>query len=110
MALVAGTVTVSDSGEVTATDSSMAKDIYCELADCHQIDTGVPLPHGPPGVSILRIYAAWATRFATGVVKNLVANADVIITVTDGGLQISTAVGEETQPPPADVVLSGTLE
>lgn len=54
--------------------------------------------------------AAICTAFAEAFVEHLVADGDIRITTSDGGLQRDPATGDPTDAPSSDVVLSGAIE
>gem|GEM_PF-4500937 len=47
---------------------------------------------------------------ASGVVSHIKANADVIVTTSNGGLQRDPSSGDPTDPPSSDQTLSGAVD
>lgn len=110
MALIAtgGTVVVADDGTVTTKDG-MAGEIFDEFIDNYEVDRGIPLPKGPDGAAIQQEFAIMSTRFAGGVVKHLLANAQLQVQAADGGLQRDNTVGNPATLAPVAPVTFGNL-
>lgn len=109
MALLAGTVTISDDGAVSGTANSLALDMYNRMwtryATALLAAQQIPPPPGPQLASVRRGMAWLAEDMAAAVVGHFTAFGAARITTSRDALQTSTAAGNPTDAPPAQVDL-----
>jgi hypothetical protein len=86
MAMIAGSVSVTDAGVVTK--SGMAEAIYDQMIGIYAlVAPAVVVPSGPQGVPIKRAQAMFANAMAAGITGYIIANAKARIAIGQGGLQ-----------------------
>ena len=107
MAMIAGSVTVDDDGNVVK--SGAAEAVYDVLVADAALDFAPdPLPSGPDGAKILKGLARMANTIAA-LIPYIQANAQLKVFATDSGLQKSTSVGVLTAQPDADATFGAIL-
>lgn len=88
MAMIAGSVTVSDAGAVTK--SGMAEAIYDQLIGLYAVQVPpIVVPNGAAGVLIKRAQANFANALATALTGYITTNAKARVAIGQGGLQVT---------------------
>ena len=108
MPLSSAAVTIADDGAETLPANSMATAIYNGMKASVEAQYG-PLPTGADGANQKKGLAVQANGIAAGVVSDIVANGDVTVGASDGGLQRSTALGMPTNGPASPVTITGAI-
>jgi len=86
MAMIAGSVTVSDAGVVTK--SGMAEAIYDQMIGLYAIQVPpITVPNGAAGVPMKRSQANFANAMATALTGYIQGNAVARVAAGQGGLQ-----------------------
>lgn len=86
MAMIAGTVSISDAGVVTK--SGMAGAIYDQMIAIYAAVTPpIAVPNGAAGVPMKRAQAMFANAMAAALVPYITTNAKAQIAIGQGGLQ-----------------------